>query len=572
MNSNDMKLSAKPGIQHIVLTLAALGLREVIICPGSRNAPLVISFNRHPGFHCTVVRDERSAAFFALGKAIQLKQPVAVLCTSGSAALNFAPAISEAYYQRIPLVAITADRPKEWTNQGDGQTINQTDLYKNFIRKSYDLKGDASTAADFWYNQRSLSEGFNTAMISDPGPVHFNIPLGEPLYQAAEVDIEPPRVFREMIINKQLTSTQVQELQKEFSACKRIMVIAGQHPVDRVFNEQLSAIAGNENVVVLTESTSNVHDPQFVEHIDRCISTMTEEQVLELVPDLLITVGSAVVSKRIKAFLRKNPPKYHWNVHPFDCNMDTFQVLTRAIPMEPATMLQQLLSGMPRTRSDYRMMWLHRKNTLQDLHDKFCDVCEHSDFAVFRKIYETMPGDIHLHLSNSSPVRYAQLFDNKVVESSWSNRGTSGIDGCTSTAMGAASASPDKQFVLITGDVAFYYDINGLWNDATPDNLKIILINNGGGGIFRIISGPDKVDELEEFFETSMQSNAKNIAQHFGWHYMGSDEAGDLASMLKHFFNPRTKRTILEIFTDAEKNPVVLDEYWRYLKENSKTI
>jgi 2-succinyl-5-enolpyruvyl-6-hydroxy-3-cyclohexene-1-carboxylate synthase len=181
-----MKLSNKNSIQQIVISAAALGLKNIIIAPGSRNAPLIISFNQHPGIQCTSIRDERSAGFFALGKAIELKQPVALLCTSGSAALNFAPAIVEAYYLRIPLIVFTADRPTEWIDQGDGQTIDQKNIYNNYIRKSYNLNGDAINENELWYNNRCLNEGFAIANKINPGPVHFNIHLSEPLFETSD--------------------------------------------------------------------------------------------------------------------------------------------------------------------------------------------------------------------------------------------------------------------------------------------------------------------------------------------------------------------------------------------------
>lgn len=563
-----MELSDKKSIQHIVSCLAKLGLREVVICPGSRSAPLVISFNRHPSFSCTSIRDERSAAFFALGKSIELNEPVAVICTSGSAALNFAPAISEAYYQRIPLIVLTADRPKEWTGQGDGQTIDQTNLYKNFIRQSYDLDGDATAASDLWYNQRCLSEGWNIATVSNRGPVHFNIPLSEPLYGIEEADEVETKIFTEEKTEKNLSNDTLDILSREFHECNKVMVLAGQQLPDHRFQTELSKLAAYENVIVLTESTSNIHDDLFVENIDRCITGMSEAASKELMPELLITVGGAVVSKRIKALLRKHRPKHHWNIDPFDSSMDTYQSLTRAVPMLPSAFFFQLRQRLNPASSQFRKKWLERKERMNRLHLEFCNHCDYSDLRFFHEFYKDFPAQAYLHLANSSPVRYAQLFDNSGIAASWSNRGTSGIDGCTSTAVGAAVASPGKQFVLVTGDVAFYYDINGLWNDESFENLKIVLINNGGGGIFRIISGPDKVDELEKFFETSMQSKAEKIAAHFGWQYLSANDNCTLQHALSRFFNPDCKKVILEVFTNAENNALVLDKYWQFLKEN----
>lgn len=563
-----MELSDKKGVQHVVMALAALGLKEVVICPGSRNAPLVISFNRHPAFNCTSIRDERSAAFFALGKAIELKQPVAILCTSGSAALNFAPAIAEAYYQRIPLIVLTADRPKEWTDQGDGQTINQTDIYRNYIRKSFEINGDATSENDLWYIGRCLSEGFNIAAYSDKGPVHFNIPVSEPLYGTSEADENKmPKVFREIPAEKHIPEKDIELLAKQFSECKKVMLLVGQHEPDEKLQTITEQLASFENVVVLTESTSNIHHSGFIENIDRCITHLNDKEAKSFMPDLLITAGGAVVSKRIKKLLRDASPKYHWNIHPYDSAMDIYQALTSAIALEPYNFFEQLLPNIQPTSSDYNLQWNKLKREKEQAHKQFCADVAYSDFKVFETVFKTIPSSTHLHLANSSVIRYAQLFDNSKIASTWSNRGTSGIDGSSSTAVGAAAASPDKDFVLITGDVAFHYDKNAFWTETPVENLKVIIINNGGGGIFRIIPGPDKIAEREIFIETIMATNAEHIAAHYGWNYLVVKDEQHLESTLKKFFAPSSKKTILEIFTDANQNPLVLEQYWKFLKE-----
>lgn len=562
-----MILSNKNGIQNIVLTLHQLGLREVVICPGSRNAPLVISFNRHPDFNCTSIRDERSAGFFALGKALATKQPVALLCTSGSAALNFAPAIVEAFYQRVPLIVITADRPKEWVNQGDGQTINQENIYNNYINASYELKGDSYSPTDIWMNERSICEGYNIATVSNKGPIHFNVPIKEPLYGVSKVTIPTPKVFIEETIEQSITRETLIQLSEAFNSCKKVMILVGQMPLNSALQEVLSDIAALENVVVLTESTSNLHHPLFVENIDRCITGLSATDMTTYLPDLLITIGGEIISKRIKKQLRNCRPKLHWNIHPYNSYMDTYQSLTSAIPMKPHVFLNQLFPVLKSQEADYSKKWQELNRRKKSLHDTFCQQSEYSDFNVFRDIYKYLPQSAHLHISNSSPIRYAQLFDNKKVEDSWCNRGTSGIDGSTSTAMGAAASAPEKQHFFITGDVAFHYDINALWNDIYIENLNIIVINNSGGGIFRIIEGPNKIEERSKFLETSMNNNIKHLATHFKWNYLSAHNDTELAEQLKLFFDSKSKRTILEIFTDADKNPVVLNKYWEFLNK-----
>ncbi len=563
-----MILSNKKGIQQIVTILSALGLKEVILCPGSRDAPLIISFNRHPDIRCTSIRDERSAAFFALGKAIESADPVAVVCSSGSAALNFAPAISEAYYQRAPLLVLTADRPKEWTDQGDGQTINQTKIYQNYIRKSYDLKGEICSQTDEWYNKRCLCEGYGRATCIDKGPVHFNVPLSEPLYETEEVEEVSPKVFKIEQPVTCLSPNKMNQLSRDFLEKKRVMILVGQYPRDEKLQKELVAIARFENVTVLTESTSNIHHAAFIENIDRCITHLSEQEIEALKPELLITIGGAIVSKRIKKFLREYKPNLHWNIHPFESTMDTYQSLTNAIPMEPVSFLTQLKERIHDVSSDYNKKWQSISRRKSSLHQSFVEKCVYSDFKVFNLIYQNIPTHINLHISNSSAIRYAQLFDNKNVEYTHSNRGTSGIDGCTSTAMGAASVSPDKEFLLITGDVAFHYDINALWNEENMQNLRIVVLNNSGGNIFRIIPGPGKVDELAQYFETSMKAATKEIAAHYHWNYFRAHDENSLNEALKKFFSNEGKRSILEVFTDAKTNPQILKEYWDFLQQN----
>ncbi|HNE50087.1 MAG: 2-succinyl-5-enolpyruvyl-6-hydroxy-3-cyclohexene-1-carboxylic-acid synthase [Chitinophagales bacterium] len=562
-----MTLSNKKGVQHIVLALAELGIKEVIICPGSRNAPLVISFNRHPNFICTSIRDERSAGFFALGKSIESKQPVVLVCTSGSAVLNFAPAIVEAYYQRIPLIIITADRPTEWVDQGDGQTIKQHEIYNNYIQKSYTLDGDSADAQKIWHIARSISEGVSIATSTNKGPVHFNISMNEPLYKTEEININSTvSIFKTPITQEFICNEQLQEFATQFSSTKKILFLIGQLQIDKELESMLIHFAKQDNVIVLTESTSNVHHPDFIENIDRCITNLGDEAAKALMPDLLVTMGGAIVSKRIKSLLRKFRPAAHWNIHPYDATMDTYQSLTTAISMQPTAFLTLLSQYHIPVNSDYKNNWQQLQQQKVTLQLEFEAIAPFSDFKVFQKTLSAIPKNTILHVANSSPVRYVQLFDNSHIAETWSNRGTSGIDGCTSTAMGAAAAAPEKSFVLITGDVSFQYDINALWNDQQIQNLKIIIINNGGGGIFRIIEGPNSIDERSEFLETAMTTHFAHIAQHFSWNYIQAKDEQTLNEALLYFFNPDNKRIILEIFTDAKNNPVVLADYWNHLK------
>ncbi len=564
-----MKLSDKKSAQQIVLALSALGLKQVVISPGSRNAPLIISFNRHPKVKCTVIRDERSAAFFALGKAIESNEPVAIVCTSGSAVLNFAPAIVEAFYLRVPLIIITADRPEMWIGQGDGQTINQKNIYQNYIRKSYQFDGDAKDDDVLCEQMEQIQEGFLLAMEKDRGPVHFNVAFNEPLFGVAEATSFQIPKFSTPTITTDFSKKKMKTLQGEFSNSKKVMVLVGQEPPNQHLQNLLIQFSQFDNTIVLTESTANIHHVNFIENIDRCIMPMKENEIADFFPDILITFGGAIISKKIKAILRKHKPSQHWNVHPYDFEMNTYQALTHPIEMTTVEFLQDFLNDLElKTDSNYKKTWIQRSCLLEEKHQQFVQEVAYSDFWVFSTILNKIPNNMALHLGNSSPVRYAQLFNNQTIQKSHCNRGTSGIDGCTSTAMGAASVNSTQPFLLITGDVAFFYDSNAFWNDHSPENLKIILINNSGGGIFRIIKGPSEVEELEEFFETKSHRSAKKFVEFNGWNYLSANSKETLQEVLNNFFSEDSKRVVLEIFTPNEINPKCLADYFKYLEMN----
>ncbi|MEO8961082.1 MAG: 2-succinyl-5-enolpyruvyl-6-hydroxy-3-cyclohexene-1-carboxylic-acid synthase, partial [Ginsengibacter sp.] len=532
---------------------------------------LTISFNQHPQFKCISIRDERSAAFFALGKALELKEPVILLCTSGSAALNYAPAIVEAYYQRIALIVITADRPPEWIGQQDGQSIDQENIYKNYIRQSYTLDGEATDEERLWYNMRCLNEGFAIATRTNPGPVHFNIPLREPLYGLKEAESFVPKVLTNDVTKNLFHESDMQELQNTFATSKKVMILAGQQGPDNEVNEMLGQLAQYSNTIILCETTSNIHHPEFIANIDRCLVSLNEKEIKDFMPDLLMTVGGAIVSKKIKATLRKNKPSQHWNIHPYDAFIDSYKSLTRPISIDAVDFFKQFLQSLHSpSGSDYKSKWNQRASILENKHHEFISSIDYSDLYAFSKIYNKIPDDTSVHFSNSSPIRYAQLFDNSKLKSTYCNRGVSGIDGCTSTAMGSASSNPDQSYVLITGDIAFFYDNNAFWNNQLPENIKIILINNSGGGIFRIIDGPSDAKELEDFFETKHHISAKKLVEFYGLNYLSASDEKMLEQALCQFFDSQQKSTVLEIFTPNEVNPIVLASYFKYLAHHSE--
>lgn len=565
-----MVTSSKINVQLIVQQCFEQGMKHVVCSPGSRNAPLVIAFDEHPEIQCTVIHDERSAAFFALGMAQQIDQPIGIVCTSGSAALNYYPAIAEAFYQCVPLVVLTADRPTEWINQGDGQTIVQSNVFGKHVRYSANFSEHAQTSTEQWYIQREISTAFAEGATHWKGPIHFNIAFNEPLYKTEAFKKHPSKKITLVHSRFQFSNPQQQATINALGLPKK-MVICGQLNEDPALLEQLKIFATDSSVVVLVENTSNLVDPKFVHCIDRTLNSIDELLEADYAPDLLITIGGAVVSKKIKAFIRKHKPKEHWKIGFEFPYMDTYQALTHSFQAEPFHFFNALNDlNYTKNISNYGSKWKQLDYLIQDKMPAFFEKCAFADISTFETVLDYLPENCQLHLANSSVVRYAQLFDPIKSITYWSNRGTSGIDGSSSTAVGAAHANPEKLHVLITGDVSFFYDSNAFWNQYLMQNLRIILINNAGGGIFKIIAGPDTSKQSNEYFVAQHHHTAEGICQAFNIHYSSVDSLEVLADKMSDFYTYSTdnRPKLLEIFTPSELNPDALQDFFHQLKIN----
>lgn len=566
-----IKTSAKKNVQLLVELSYQMGLRHVIISPGSRNAPLTIAFNQHPGIHCTAIPDERVAAFFAMGMAQQTNDLVAVLCTSGSAPLNYYPAIAEAYYQRIPLLVFTADRPTSWVNQGDGQTIVQHEVFKNHINASITIDDVQDTADYHWYMKRELSAVVDKAKGSELGPVHINVALSEPLYKQAEMSVlskvEPIHFPR---LKTVLSESQLTEVLETWNKSEKIMFICGQMPKNDSLNTFLSQMAYRPNVAVLVEHTSNLFDENFIACIDRTLNSISPEHEEDFAPDLLIYLGGAIVSKKIKAFLRKNKANVHWKVGQDFPEMDTFQQLTHSFRMDADRFLKQLSERITDNTKHvaFAARWKKLDYLAQEKAEQYLEKVAFCDLKVMQRILDYLPENSHLHLGNSSVIRYALLFNPIENQQYWCNRGTSGIDGSTSTALGSAYMNKESWHTFVTGDMSFFYDSNALWNHVTTPNLRIVLIHNGGGSIFKIIPGPDTTSELEDYFVFDNNFSAADICKTFGVEYFKVKNLGDLETVLPEFyqFEEGGHAKLLEIVTKDQDNEKRLKDYFTSIK------
>jgi len=580
-----------PLAQTVIQLCKAKGIKHIIISPGSRNAPLTIGFTNDSFFKCYSIVDERCAAFFALGIAQQLMEPTAVVCTSGSALLNYYPAVAEAYYSNIPLVVLSADRPKYLIGIGDGQTINQKNIFENHILFSANLKLDLKdekqvpTHEDLpilknledkferflglqkdiqTHNEEGIDSAINMA-ISKKGPVHVNIPFDEPLYEMIDALIVAPKKTDIPIKNNDIEDYVLQSCFEDWNSATKKMILVGTNHPNQIEQKWLKELAEDDSLIILTETTSNLHHPSFFGSIDKLIAPLAEDEQKDLQPDVLITFGALIVSKKIKQLLRKFQPKQHWHIDPKQAN-DTFFCLNNHIKTTPNEFFEAFLPRVTHyVKSNYKANWTVVKEKRQKKHKAYLQQIPFSDFKVFSKILKSIPDNYILQSGNSSTIRYTQLFKlNKTLEV-YCNRGTSGIDGSTATAIGCA-VSRDKPTVFITGDLSFLYDSNALWNNYIPNNFRIIVINNQGGGIFRILPGHKNTENFDTYFETTHSLTAEHLCKMYDFKYNAVSTEDALTSSLESFYLDDRQPKLLEIFTPKAINDEVLLNYFEFIK------
>ena len=546
-----------PLAQSIIEICLAKKVKNIIISPGSRNAPLTLGFVNNPEFNCYSIADERCAAFFALGIAQQSQKAVAVVCTSGSALLNYYPAFAEAFYSQLPLIVISADRPQTKIDIGDGQTIRQENVFKNHSLYNANLTEEASVENDL-----KINKAINK-VIARKGPVHINAPFEEPLYETVSklnVDVTISD-FAE--VHKKISSDEILKFATIWNVSKNKLILVGVNKPNEIDAKIIELLAKDDSVVVMTETTSNLHHPSFLNNIDTIITPFSNQDFKNAQPDILITFGGMVVSKRIKAFLRKYPPKHHWHIDTLRA-YDTYGCLTKHFKVHSNQFFNQFLPFTIPIKSDYHSTFEKVAILRKRKHQDYLKSIPFSDFKAFEKIMPSLPKNSMLHLSNSSAIRYAQLFDINTSITVFCNRGTSGIDGSTSTAIGAAVVH-NKQTILIAGDIGFLYDSNALWNEYVPKNFKIILINNGGGGIFRILPGHEETPVFNKFFETSHCLTAEHLAKMYGFEYSVASDEASLETSLNALYAQNEKPSILEVFTPTRENDKILLQYFKEL-------
>lgn len=576
------KDTANANCRELLDVLMAHGVETIVLSPGSRNTPLLIGASARNGLRKVIINDERTAAFTALGIGIATGKPIAIACTSGTALYNYAPAVAEAFYQHIPLIVISADRPAQWINQDDAQTLRQPGALSNIVKRSFDIypeTGMTTTCANTsfatereWFVNRVANEAAITAMQGIPGPVHINMQFANPLNETVSFKKTVPRII-DVVDNKgELSFKTLKEL-AEFSYNKKIMVVAGFMRPDHKLNKALQRFSTLPNVTVLCETVSNLHLSVESYMIDSILSRISNEEKEELRPEIIISTGGSLVSRMLKEYLRKSSQAEHWSLGDTDVSSDCFQRLTRHFNAQPAAFFngftgaikrfqaseRETLNSQHEVSCNYNKKWAEIRLRCDDLNKKIIRDSKWSELKALAHIFRNIPEKCDLFLSNGTSVRYAQILIDRLPHACYCNRGVSGIDGSNATAFGI-SLSNRGMTLLITGDVSFSYCPEIMNLKRLGGDFRIIVINNSGGGIFRFIKTTRQLDIREEYFCSDPDNKISRLAETYGWKYVEAHDEITLKNSFEQLL--KNKNTILEINVNPEESAETLIKYF----------
>lgn len=557
--------SNKENVNILTSLLVAHGVHHAVCCPGSRNSPIVHNLNACPDIACYPVTDERSAGFYALGMSQCLQEPVVVCVTSGTALLNLAPAVAEACYQHIPLVVISADRPQAWIDQLDGQTLPQPDAFGRFVKKSVSLP-EPHDDETRWYCNRLVNEALIGAWLRKP--VLINVPISEPLFNYENKELqeqrmicydEPSNIFADIVENG---------LAEDFCHARKPMIVIGQYGM---IDDELIRVIDKlkEHVVVLYESLSH---PQGGIAFDEVLQRIDDDE--RYLPDFLLYCGDSIVSKRLKKFLRKGVDCV-WEVTEDGEIHDTFMCVDAVIDGCAWTVLSNLseiLSHEPfideykgtdftcQDTTEYTRLW---RAAIMLQEDKRCSYIPSFSQMATVKYFENNFKDGIAHYANSSSIRLANIYARHYV---YCNRGVNGIEGSLSTAAGFSCVFDQTVFCVI-GDLSFFYDQNALWNQNLRGNFRILLLNNGKGGIFNMLKGLEQSPARDKFVAAEHHTSAEGICRQNGVAYMKATNMEEMQKGIDTLLNTESDcPMLLEVFTDAAEDERVFKDYYKSLK------
>lgn len=512
-----MQISNKKSVIYLKSFFKQIGLKHIVLCPGSRNLPLIISFTSDSYFECFQILDERVAGFFALGIAKSNQSPVAVMTTSGSAAINLAPAIAEAYYQHLPIVAVTADRPADWIEKGENQTIIQQGLFRNFISSEFHIDENISFQG---FEKVAKSIFPFLYYLSSKGPIHLNLSFSEPLSEIENIigdfqfqlPLSEPKKTISSSINQRINNSQ------------NVIIYLSTHSRNNKLNQILTDGIEKKNWIVIAESTSNFTHPKLISNIDLILKMKDEISH----PDVLITIGEAMVSKSFRQWIKSLKPLLHIDISPKARNWNSLSIDFQYYKDNPSQVLNSLLNSKHHNSSEFSNKWLTIEAKAIEYRDKYFQTTEYKEFSLINFMLKNFESNSAIYWGNSSIIRYAQwsVWNTRADIQHYANRGVSGIEGVLASAIGYQTIAKHNDFYCIIGDLGFLYETNSLQAIRYVENFKIIIINNHGGKIFKNIHKLDYIKTQNALISPQEYDLIKiselNDIQHFKSHDIDS--------------------------------------------------
>jgi len=535
-------------IADLAAVFTGAGIKHVVICPGSRNAPLIQLFTGLSYFSCHSVVDERSAAYIALGMARETGRPAAVVTTSGTAVMNLAPAAAEAYHQGIPLVLLTADRPLERFATFNNQWIDQEAPFYNCSKGFLQLEPDPREDGIVKPAAGSMEQLLAEAISYPPGPVHINVLLEEPLYERL-----PENTERDAVPAKLPESSDPVETGELPAPGERVLLLAGMGALQTVSEKVFSALARREGTVVVAENIANLGGDRVIRYPELSLRAAGKDLLGKMKPDRILAVGGQVVSKKLKLFLQSLPG-----------------VKYRQLGSEAGAYLESWAREAPGGSHirPFREAWFTAEQRGTGRAFPLLEELPFSNLRVVARVLEAAPKGAVIHLGNSATIRYSQLVPCRDDLTYYSNRGTSGIDGCVSSAVGAAMVS-GRTHLLVLGDLAFVYDSNALWNKDFPPNLRVVVLNDSGGGIFRLLDGPSEMPFYEEFSVTHHPVSLELLGEAFGRSVLRVSSERELSGSLDAFLEPSSPHAIMESDTAGSENSLIFRQFLKDTEQHS---
>ena len=556
----------KKNINILTSLLIAHGVRKAVVCPGSRNAPILHSLNECDGMTCYPVTDERSAGFYALGMSLADDNPVALCVTSGTALLNLAPAVAEATYRHHGLVIISADRPSAWIGQLDGQTLHQPDAFGCLVCKSVNLP-EPHDDVEYWHCNRLVNEALLAVRSAGRGSVHINVPISEPLFRFNVERLPVERVINKLSARLDVESFRQIVCGKLLSASRPMLIVGQLGKPSQAVEDALRRVS--TSVAVLSEPLSDGTLRPF----DLVLASLDEDESLR--PDFLLYVGDTVVSKRLKNFIRKSACTEIWAVTEDGDVHDTFMHMSGVVEGDTMEALQVLAKELDARNEHgksenaeacrFAELWNGRMEVVKRLINGYEPAySQMAAVRMFERSLQNVGYRRHVHYANSNAVRLACIYSRHYV---WCNRGVNGIEGSVSTAAGFSLATDDVVF-CVTGDLSFFYDQNALWNVDLKGNLRIILLNNNCGGIFYSLQGLQDSGAFDRLVTARHDVTAQGICVQNGVYYHSARNLDELRDGLSVLMTADCARPILlEVFTDAEEDKRVMADFMKYIKE-----